>query len=209
MIKLTRRLFALGPDVSTRSSTSRRSSITSSVDGSGDGTMCYMVPVGRRAARVSRPFRSFTCCVGSGMESHALHGLGLYYESGDRLWVNLYAPSTARWEAAGVSLDMATTFPEGESASLTLTAACVEAVHAGAASSVVGRRRLCRPRQRRVSPRICRSRDLDVELKRTWKTGDPRPADIAESAAARFDARQQAAGGDPPGSARPGRRPRS
>ena len=38
------------------------------------------------------------------MESHALHGLGLYYESGDRLWVNLYAPSTAEWEAAGVGL---------------------------------------------------------------------------------------------------------
>ncbi len=40
-------------------------------------------------------FRSFTCCVGSGMESHALPGYGLYYESGDKLWVNIYAPSTA------------------------------------------------------------------------------------------------------------------
>ena len=65
-------------------------------------------------------YRSFTCCVGTGMESHALHGLGLYYEAGDKLWVNLYAPSTAQWEAAGVKLTMETTFPEGEAATLTL-----------------------------------------------------------------------------------------
>jgi hypothetical protein len=54
------------------------------------------------------------------MESHALHGDGLYYESGDKLWVNLYAPSTARWEAAGVDLTTETDFPEGESATLKL-----------------------------------------------------------------------------------------
>jgi DUF1680 family protein len=63
--------------------------------------------------------RSFTCCVGTGMESHALHGLGLYYEDGNRLWVNVYAPSTAQWEAAGVTLAMQTTFPEGDAAALT------------------------------------------------------------------------------------------
>src|SRR2546423_10418606 len=83
-----------------------------------DGTTCYMVPVGRAVRREYQDLsRSFTCCVGSGMESHALHGLGIYYESGDRLWVNLYAPTTAKWDAAGVNLAMETTFPEGESAS--------------------------------------------------------------------------------------------
>ena len=45
------------------------------------------------------------------MESHALHGDGLYYESGDRLWVNLYVPSTAEWNAAGVRLEMRRTSP--------------------------------------------------------------------------------------------------
>src|SRR4029077_2875684 len=65
--------------------------------------------------------QSFTCCVGSGMESHALHGLGLYYESGDKLWVNLYVPSKADWSAAGVGLEMASGFPESEDASLKLT----------------------------------------------------------------------------------------
>src|SRR6185295_11916409 len=86
------------------------------------GNMCYMVPVGQGVRREYQDmFRSFTCCVGTGMESHALHGYGLYYESGDRLWVNLYAPSTAEWQDAGIRLEMRTGFPETEEARLTMT----------------------------------------------------------------------------------------
>jgi hypothetical protein len=55
------------------------------------------------------------------MESHALHSSGIYYEDGKQLWVNLYAPSTAEWKAAGVKLAMETDFPIGESATVTLT----------------------------------------------------------------------------------------
>ena len=81
-----------------------------------------MVPVGRGVQHEYEDmFRSFTCCVGSGMESHALHGDGIYYEAGDKLWVNLYAPSTAEWAAAGVKLTWTTDFPEGESATIKLT----------------------------------------------------------------------------------------
>jgi DUF1680 family protein len=46
--------------------------------------------------------------------------LGLYYESGDKLYVNIYAPSTAQWESAGVKLTMETSFPEGETVTLKL-----------------------------------------------------------------------------------------
>jgi hypothetical protein len=55
------------------------------------------------------------------MESHALHGHGIYYEAGDRLWVNLYVPTNARWEARGLGLVMETGFPEGEAATLRLS----------------------------------------------------------------------------------------
>jgi len=86
-----------------------------------DGATCYMVPVGQGVVREYQDMQEdFTCCVGSGMESHALHGYGLYYESGDTLWVNIYAPSTAAWAAAGVRLTMTTSFPEGEAAELAL-----------------------------------------------------------------------------------------
>ena len=122
MLKLTRKLFALQPDIRYAEFHERAlfNHILGSMDPD-DGATCYMVPVGSGVRReYADMHRSFTCCVGTGMESHALHGLGIYYESGDKLWVNLYAPSTAQWESAGVKLTMETSFPEGETAALTL-----------------------------------------------------------------------------------------
>jgi len=122
MLKLTRRLFAIAPEVRYAEFHERAlfNHILASIDPQ-DGRTCYMVPVGRGVRHeYSNMFGSFTCCVGTGMESHALHGDGIYYESGDRLWVNLYVPSTAEWKAAGVNLTMETDFPEGESATLKL-----------------------------------------------------------------------------------------
>jgi hypothetical protein len=123
MLKLTRRLFAFRPDAHYADFHERAlfNHILSSIDPK-DGRMCYMVPVGRAVQReYQQMFRSFTCCVGTGMESHALHADGIYYESGDKLWMNLYVPSTADWTAAGVKLQMNTNFPEGDSARLKLT----------------------------------------------------------------------------------------
>jgi len=123
MLKLARRLFAIRPDAHYADFHERGlfNHILASIDPE-DGRTCYMVPVGRGVQHeYQNMFRSFTCCVGSGMESHALHGDGIYYESGDKLWVNLYAPSTAEWTEAGVNLKMETDFPEGESAILKMT----------------------------------------------------------------------------------------
>jgi DUF1680 family protein len=123
MLKLTRRIFALRPDAHYAEFHERAlfNHILSSIDPE-DGRMCYMVPVGRGVQHEYQDmFEDFTCCVGTGMESHALHGDGLYYESKDRLWVNLYVPSKADWETGGVSLAVDTTLPEGDSATLRLT----------------------------------------------------------------------------------------
>jgi DUF1680 family protein len=123
MIKLTRQLFALDPKASYAEFHERAlfNHILSSIDPE-NGRTCYMVPVGMGVQREYQDMsRSFTCCVGTGMESHALHGYGIYYEDGERLWVNLYAPSTAEWKAAGAKLTMESDFPEGESASIVVT----------------------------------------------------------------------------------------
>jgi hypothetical protein len=122
MLKYARTLFALQPDVKYADFEERAlfNHILASMDPQ-DGRTCYMVPVGRGVTHEYQDmFESFTCCVGSGMESHALHGDGIFYESGDKLWVNLYTPSTAGWQSHGVKLTMATDFPVGESARLTL-----------------------------------------------------------------------------------------
>src|SRR2546425_1438260 len=123
MLKMTRRLFAIHPDIKYAEFEERAlfNHVLGSIDPE-DGRTCYMVPVGRGVRHEYQDmFRDFTCCVGSGMESHGLHGDGIYYESGDRLWVNLYVPSTATWKSAGVELAMDTSFPEGDSATLKMT----------------------------------------------------------------------------------------
>jgi DUF1680 family protein len=122
MLKLTRKLFALQPDIRYAEFHERAlfNHILGSMDPN-DGATCYMVPVGRAVRREYADMqRSFTCCVGTGMESHALHGLGIYYEAPRQLWVNLFVPSVAQWESAGLKLVMETSFPEGDSAKLAL-----------------------------------------------------------------------------------------
>jgi DUF1680 family protein len=173
MLKMTRQLFAIKPDVKYAEFEERAlfNHILSSIDPE-DGRTCYMVPVGRGVRReYQEMFRSFTCCVGSGMESHGLHGDGIYYESGDRLWVNLYVPSTAEWRSAGVNLAMETGFPEGEKATLKITASKPKQftlalrrpawAEAGFDVKVNGK-----------PIKIVSKPGSYVEIKRTWKTGD-------------------------------------
>ncbi|NGO38096.1 hypothetical protein G4L39_01615 [Limisphaera ngatamarikiensis] len=120
MLKLTRGLFAVDPQVRYAEFLERAlfNHILASMDPE-DGRVCYMVPVGRDVQHEYQDmFRSFTCCVGTGMESHALHGHGLYYESGDTLWINFYAPSEADWTRMGVRVRMETDFPAGETATV-------------------------------------------------------------------------------------------
>ena len=109
---------------------------------------------------------------------------------GDKLWVNIYAPSTADWQAAGVKLAMETDFPEGESATLKFTAASPKEftlllrrpfwVGTNFSVSVNGQaiapELLAAPRGempgRRSPPASLPKASSFVELKRTWKTGD-------------------------------------
>ncbi len=192
MLKLTRRLFAVRPDAHYADFLERAlfNHILASIDPE-DGRTCYMVPVGRGVQHeYQNMLRSFTCCVGSGMESHALHGDGIYYVSGDRLWVNLYAPSTADWTDAGVRLVADTGFPEGETARIELTLreprkftlVLRRPYWAGDGFSVTVNGQLQHeaaeteepeeePRQRRYYDWPYRASTF-VELTRTWRTGD-------------------------------------
>ena len=173
MLKMTRRLFAIHPDMKYAEFEERAlfNHILASMDPE-DGRTCYMVPVGRGVRHEYQDmFRSFTCCVGSGMESHSLHGDGIYFESGDRLWVNLYVPSTANWKEAGATLTMSTTFPEGDAATLNLslqrtrsfTLALRRPSWAGDGFGV---------KVNGKSLTTLPPPGSYVELKRTWKTGD-------------------------------------
>ncbi len=189
MLKLTRLLFALDPDPHYADYHERAlfNHIMASIDPE-DGRVCYMVPVGRGVQHEYQDMlHGFTCDVGTGMESHALHGDGIYYEDGAKLWVNLYAPSTAEWARAGARLTMDTGFPEGETAKLVFgltaprefTLALRRPYWAGAGFAVklngekqnVDRETAGGRGQYGYAYRV----SSYVELKRTWRTGDLGP----------------------------------
>lgn len=46
----------------------------------------------------------FTCCIGTGMESHASYGANIYFHDDDQLFVNQYLASQLRWEARKLTL---------------------------------------------------------------------------------------------------------
>ena len=125
MLKLTRRLFSLRPDAAYADFHERAlfNHILASMDPE-DGRTSYMVPVGRGVQQEYQDMqRDFTCCVGTGMESHALHGLGVWYESSDTIWVNLFVPSTAEFALGGAKMSMETSFPDGDAATVRVTLA--------------------------------------------------------------------------------------
>jgi hypothetical protein len=70
----------------------------------------------------SDPVDNWTCCHGTGMESHAKHAESIYWQTADTLFVNLYIPSTAKWAAKGVSLRLDTGYPYDGAVKLNLTA---------------------------------------------------------------------------------------
>ena len=173
MLKITRTLFSLKPDIKYSEFEERAlfNHVLGSIDPE-DGRTCYMVPIGRGVRHEYQDMsRAFTCCVGTGMESHGLHGDGIYYEAGDRLWVNLYVPSRAQWKEAGATLAMETSFPEGDNATLKLTLqkpklftlSLRRPTWAGNGFEVKVNGKTFKTDAKPGSY---------VELKRTWKTGD-------------------------------------
>jgi len=173
MLKLTRRLFAINPDIKYAEFEEKAlfNHILGSIDPE-DGRTCYMVPVGRGVRHEYQDMqRSFTCCVGSGMESHALHGDGIYYQASDRFWVNMFVPSAATWKEAGAKIELATDFPEGETARLTMT------LQRPRSFTLLLRRPSWAEDGFQVKINEAVQKNVAkpgtyVELKRNWKTGD-------------------------------------
>ncbi|HEY4379797.1 MAG TPA: beta-L-arabinofuranosidase domain-containing protein [Acidobacteriaceae bacterium] len=173
MIKMARTLFSVEPDARYADFV-ERADLNAILGGQDpdDGRVSYMVPVGRGVQHeYQTKFDSFTCCVGSQMEMHAFHAYGIYNESGKKLWVNLYAPTTVDWTSQGMKLEMVTDLPMGDSATLKITSGNSKEftlalrrpywATTGFAVKVNGK-----PFQNISKP------DTYIEISRKWKVGD-------------------------------------
>ncbi len=115
MLKLTRHLFSLNPSGELMDYYERAlyNHILASQNPT-DGMMTYFVPLRMGTKKkFSRPFNTFTCCVGSGIENHSKYAEQIYsHDSEGQLYINLFIPSVLDWKEQGIVLRQETNFPE-------------------------------------------------------------------------------------------------
>jgi DUF1680 family protein len=137
-----------------------------------DGMVCYYVPMKAGSKKIySKPFDSFWCCVGTGMENHAKYGEAIYFHNPDSLWVNLFIPSELKWPEKGVSLRQETRYPESDKINFTVKTQrpanfSLRLRYPGWATDGVSVAVNGRPETVTARP------GSFIDIKRTWKTGD-------------------------------------
>ena len=60
----------------------------------------------------------FTCCVGSGMETHSKYAKNIYYHTNNELYLFQFIASELNWEAKGLKVKQTTLFPEEQGTKL-------------------------------------------------------------------------------------------
>lgn len=123
MLKLTRHLFCWQPDSKLGDYYERAlyNHILASQNPA-DGMMCYFVPLRMGTKKqFSDSFKTFTCCVGSGMENHSKYTEAIYYQGKDgSLYVNLFIPSVLNWKDKGVTITQTSSYPESNKTALAI-----------------------------------------------------------------------------------------
>ena len=127
MLKLTRHLFCWQPNAELADYYERAlyNHILASQH-SETGMMTYFVPLRMGSKKeFSNEFRTFTCCVGSGMENHVKYTESIYYrgQDGNSLYLNLFIPSELNWKERGLTLRQETNFPQDGKVTLSFTTA--------------------------------------------------------------------------------------
>ncbi|BCM91042.1 non-reducing end beta-L-arabinofuranosidase [Abditibacteriota bacterium] len=117
MLKLTGKLWSLTPDakyMDYAEGALLNGILTTQLEGTeGEGAFVYYTSMRPNHYRIfSRPFDSFWCCVGTGMENHGKYGEMIYAHAPGKLWVNLFIPSKLTWREQGLTLTQTTKFPE-------------------------------------------------------------------------------------------------
>ncbi|MGK9124476.1 glycoside hydrolase family 127 protein [Olivibacter sp. SA151] len=125
MMKLSKDLFLQGPDRKFIDYYERATynHILSSQHPK-EGGFVYFTPMRPNHYRVySQAQACFWCCVGSGLENHGKYGELIYTHSGQDLYINLFIPSTLKWQEQDISLTQRTRFPYEQKSSVTIEVA--------------------------------------------------------------------------------------
>lgn len=66
---------------------------------------------------------SFTCCSGTGIETHLRYNEGIFAHNGDTLFINYYIPSQLTWPEKNLVVKMEGSYPESDTLKITVTPA--------------------------------------------------------------------------------------
>jgi DUF1680 family protein len=123
MLKLTRRLFSWTADP--RYAEYYERALFNGILGTitpDEGTTMYFVPMAGGYWKIfARPYDSFWCCTGSGVESFSKLADSIYFHDNGGLWVNLFVPSELNWPEQKIRIRQETRFPDEGSSTITVT----------------------------------------------------------------------------------------
>jgi hypothetical protein len=116
------------------------------------------------------PF-SFTCCVGSGMETHSKYSKNIFYHNDNELFVFQFIASELTWKDRGLILTQKTSFPEEQGSSFDFK--CEKPVH----FSLMIRypswaKKGIEIKVNGSSVKVANGPGSFIPVERTWKTGD-------------------------------------
>ncbi|OLE21318.1 MAG: hypothetical protein AUG49_22380, partial [Catenulispora sp. 13_1_20CM_3_70_7] len=135
MLKLTRELWQLNPDQASYFDYYERTLLNHLIGAQNPadphGGFTYFTPLvagGRRGVGPawgggtwSTDYDSFWCCQGTGLETNTKLMDSIYFYNGTTLTVNLFFPSVLNWSQRGITVTQATSYPVGDTTTLTVT----------------------------------------------------------------------------------------
>ncbi|MFI8803679.1 beta-L-arabinofuranosidase domain-containing protein [Micromonospora chalcea] len=184
MLKLTRELWQLEPDRVAYVDFYERALLNHMIGqqnpADAHGHVTYFTPLnpgGRRGVGPawgggtwSTDYNSFWCCQGTGLETNTTLADAIYFHNGTTLTVNLFMPSVLTWSQRGITVTQATSYPVGDTTTLTVTGSVsgswtmrirIPAWTSGASVSVNG-----------VAAGIATTPGSYAALTRDWTSGD-------------------------------------
>ena len=134
-LKLTRELWLLYPDQAAYFDFYERALYNHIVGAQnpadGHGHVTYFTPLkpgGRRGVGPawgggtwSTDYNSFWCCQGTGVEVNTRLADSIYFFNDTTMTVNLFVPSVLTWTQRGITVTQSTTYPAGDTTTLTVT----------------------------------------------------------------------------------------
>lgn len=85
-----------------------------------DGRVIYNLSLEMGGHKVYQDPEWFTCCVGTGMETHSKYAANIYYHNDDELYINQFIASKLNWKEKNVIIEQITQFPEEQGTTITI-----------------------------------------------------------------------------------------